>query len=329
MTLPNRTACVQSGKTSLPGREGILDHTRVGRSTSGLTHPFWSVIKRCNLDHLCIAYTTVDMQLESLYMMPRVVTNAEHLSREDSIDQYTFLKFALRKLLQVNFSAPMSDLVKTWPQVKTITLHNVSSQHLPRVRHIRYRIFHCPCPCRNNEILDPEILDSCYTHWKFDDRLAEIRSMMSVRNKGTESWEFVDYVWTDGGIEHYEAADGMVEAFWRWFFAEELEGEWLIRDARPGMSFTSSRETDPCVCCGKKQLRYSAVSRGRITGYSRLILHVTDIRWTNLMRRSSACCLAALSSVPRIFELAAAGTFSECSDETIMEPNHLLDIAVL
>lgn len=52
MTLPNRTACVQSGKTSLPGREGILDHTRVGRSTSGLTHPFWSVIKRCNLDHL-------------------------------------------------------------------------------------------------------------------------------------------------------------------------------------------------------------------------------------------------------------------------------------
>lgn len=72
MTLPNRTACVQSGKTSLPGREGILDHTRLGRSTSGLTHPFWSVIKRCNLDHLCIAYTTVDMQLESLYMMPRV-----------------------------------------------------------------------------------------------------------------------------------------------------------------------------------------------------------------------------------------------------------------
>ncbi len=219
-----------------------------------LIHPFRKVIAECHPDNLCVTYPTIDMYLEKRYMMPRVVTNEEHLSRLQSVDQYTFLRFELERFLAERFGTLIKHLAALWSDLRSVTVHNVSAQQIPQIDGMKYRMFYHPCACRDGMILDPGVNTPCYSHWEADDRLEAIRSM--ARGRKTESWDFVDCSWEEGWHQGHDD-EAFKESFWAGF-SDSTEQE--VEEMKRRVKIGSSKTVGGCTCCQKNRLSHARVS---------------------------------------------------------------------
>lgn len=284
--IPSRSACEELKMTLRAGGRVLSPVKRLSLGAKaywsivdwedrhpGLVHPFIAVITQCQPKHLCITYPTCDSDLEERYMLPRTVTNAEHLSRQESVDQYTFLRIALQTLVKERFATPLRCLATECQRLRSITVHNASDQALPRLEGVAHRVFLHPCSCSDSGIVAP--VAACYDHWRttFNESDEEVIYRASTDqfvslSRATGTAEFVDYHWVQGELDHdcarecpWDACDEDVDReFWR-RFADRFSIE-QTEEARKAVSFTLSREAESCVCCGKKQLTYAEVSTG-------------------------------------------------------------------
>ncbi|GFZ45677.1 hypothetical protein JCM24511_03406 [Saitozyma sp. JCM 24511] len=149
------------------------------------SHPFKSVLADSEPEHICVHYPSVDQWLERRYMMARVVTNEEHLSRDSEVDQYTYLRFRLQRRLRHLYGNSLRKLV-VGGHTKSLTVHNVAMEDVPSFPGVPRRVFFHPCSCRDEQLADPVVDTSCYNHFDPDNRILWIVAKLESYRDGIE-----------------------------------------------------------------------------------------------------------------------------------------------
>ncbi|RSH94013.1 hypothetical protein EHS25_006666 [Saitozyma podzolica] len=150
------------------------------------SHPFTSVLADSEPEHICVHYPSVDQWLERRYMMARVVTNEEHLSRDSEVDQYTYLRFRLQRRLRHLYGNSLRKLV-VGGHTKSLTVHNVAMEDVPSFPGVPRRVFFHPCSCRDEQLADPVVDTSCYNHFEPENRIRWIVAKLMSYREGIDN----------------------------------------------------------------------------------------------------------------------------------------------
>lgn len=228
----------------------------------GHQHPFLYYLQRLQASHLCVQMPVIDHHLEKSYMSTRIVPLDEHASRSDALDQLSYLRRELRRLVARQYG-PVLQTIKgeddNW-LFQSITVHNFVSQLPFELAEQTCRIFYRPCSCLDRSVTDKVDDFFCYNHFSTTSH-ARIRplELMTIKSESAvKKVELIDLDWIAGRRDAtrdqaaHDGLDGAIEA------TEGTKKEYLESVVR----LVRSSEAEPCVCCGHRQLSGKEVSLG-------------------------------------------------------------------
>jgi hypothetical protein len=230
-------------------------------------HPFNLVLQQADPRQLCVQYPSIDHFLEKRFMMPRIVTNEEHLSRNSNWDQSTYLRYRLQDHLRNHLGNVLVSLVGE--RTESVTIHNAAAVHIPVFPDILKRVFIHLCLCQDQHIIDIVEQRFCYDHMipPRENSLARATlgsdpDRIKVFKEGKGSVELIDADWIGGDVTSTEEEDRLPVDLQRIQAAVSEDSGDLAAVLRiqKVVQFLHSDEGEPCVCCGKKQLGYGEVS---------------------------------------------------------------------
>ena len=93
-------------------------------------------------------------------------------------------------------------LIARWPQLQSVTTHNVVKERLPLINFsgTRHRVFFHPCSCKDKQITDPVVNTSCYNHLRHRS-LEETVIKQHWKQKDVPA-EFIDFGWDGEKAKH-------------------------------------------------------------------------------------------------------------------------------
>lgn len=235
----------------------IIDWTDRHRSQE---HPFLYYFQRLQANHLCLQLPVIDHHLEKSYMKTRIVPLNEHASRSDALDQLSYLRRELRRLVARQYG-PVLQTIKGedggW-LFNSVTIHNFVSQLPFELAEETCRIFYRPCSCLDHSVVDKVDDLFCYNHFSSTSH-ARIRPLELMTIKSENSVKRVDLIdldWIAGrrdALRDRAAHEGLDSAIGAAEGDKKSYLESVVRLVR-------SIDAEPCVCCGEGQLTGMQVS---------------------------------------------------------------------
>ena len=234
-------------------------------------HPFLPYLRALPADHLCLQIPTIDHHLQKAYMHERMVPLAHHASRGEVVeDQFTFLRSQLQQFIHDQCRMILGTVKGqdgAAPEMSSsVTIHNIVSD-IPRwLTGSSIRIFWRPCSCLDTSVVDKVDDYFCYNHsvGPSNNRVGwtHLREFKYESQHEVNRLELIDLDWTAG---HPDAPrDRRAQDGWKDALAgakrDASFGDWEDTFFDKMISIMSSDETEPCVCCGHKQLTGEQVS---------------------------------------------------------------------
>jgi hypothetical protein len=217
-------------------------------------HPFLIYTKSLPAAELCVQFPLIDRHVEKSFMLPRIVSREAHRSRDHG-DQHEYLRAHLKNLV----SGQDSRLLRlpsyfAGSSVKRLTVHNLPSKiPFPKYTFTSCRVFYRDCVCRDSGTLDKVQDKHCYNHYTSSNRVSplELPKMDSNSLFSKDDLEQLVLVDLDRNTKNRLNA-AMAQKTGR--DKDHLD---LV------VSMVSSAETEPCSCCGLKQLSGEEVGSSR------------------------------------------------------------------
>ena len=231
----------------------VLDWEDRHESREG--HPFITYLGSLQATDLCVQLPNIDCHVEKSFMMTRIVSEERHAFRESGQDQFTYLRSPLANLTSgrynrmSRFAAHISGYL-----CKKLTIHNLVAEIPSTVCITSCRVLYRPCPC-GDWSSSLKVNDKyCYTHFAPHTRISKgdlPKLENSFLGDNLERLELVDVDWNRGSLEYPRRDNVAVENLQTAMAkGEPKEKEYMEKT----VVFKSSREAEPCFCCGKRQL---------------------------------------------------------------------------